>query len=214
MPTTADRNRRSTIVWLSFVVVMTFVATVLAISARSNPRSGYLAASLADLTDSPGPDPIFNIEAPLDTQRWQGIVIHDLGAPIADAESIHRMHVKSGYEGLGYHFVIGNGKGDGLGDGVVHIGYRWNEQLPGVHVAGEAGRAHNLRSIGICLVGNGDRRPPTAEQVANLTALVHRLQRALNIPAERVYRHSELFAGTTSPGRYFPAAAFDAQLLR
>lgn len=193
---------------------MTLVTGILALG-QSGSRSGFVAASVTTFgggQNADGLDAVFQIEAPLDRQRWDGIVIHHLGEPAGDAEYIHRLHTSYGYQGLGYHFVIGNG--NGMGDGVIHVGYRWNEQLPGAHVMGPAGREHNQHSIGICLVGNGDRRAFTDNQLRQLVLLVRALQRELSIPADHVYLHRDLARGTNSPGRMFPAAELREQLLR
>lgn len=206
-------SRRTQIVWTSFAAAMTAVAGILAMS-DSQPQQGFLATNLSTLNEIDGVDPVFQIQAPLDRERWTGIVIHDLGAPAGDPDSIHRQHLGYGYQGLGYHFIIGNG--NGLGDGVVHVGYRWDDQLPGAHVVGEQGEYHNERSIAICLVGNGDRRPFTDRQMAHLVSLVQRLQRELDIPADSVHLHREVATGVnppeTSPGRYFAKAQLEEQL--
>ena len=73
---------------------------------------------------------------------------------------------------------------------------------------------YNGHAIAICLVGNGDRRPFSPGQVAQLVSLVRRLQRELGIPASAVRLHRDVAGGlTTSPGRYFPAAELEQQLL-
>jgi hypothetical protein len=160
---------------------------------------------------SRGGDPIFRIDAPLDRERWTSIVIHHLGEPAGDAEYVHRLHLSFGYQGLGYHFLVGNGRG--LGDGIIHVGYRWNEQLPGAHVVGPQGDHYNLHAIGICLIGNGDRRAFTEPQIRSLQSLVQRLQQELGIPRERVYLHSDLAPETTGPGRFFAVARLEEALL-
>jgi hypothetical protein len=204
-------NRRTRVVWASFIGMMTFVTGVLMLSNGDGPPSGYLAANVGTVGEVIAGDPLFQIQAPVDADRWDSIVIHDLGQPAGDAEMIHRVHRSYGYQGLGYHFVIGNG--NGLGDGVVHVGYRWNEQLPGVHVAGPMGDYYNRHAIGICLVGNGDRRPFTEQQMNHLIRLVQRLQRELDIPSNQVFLHRDLFDGVSSPGRYFEAGRLEEQLL-
>jgi len=40
---------------------------------------------------------------------WRYIVIHHMASSRGSAGIIHRLHRKRGYDGLGYHFVIGNG---------------------------------------------------------------------------------------------------------
>lgn len=193
---------------------MTFVAGLLALGDTGFGGSQFMAASVSAIGDDrehgahEATDPA---EAPLDTERWRGIVVHHLGMPAGDAEYVHRLHLGYGYQGLGYHFLIGNG--NGLGDGVVQVGYRWHQQLPGAHVIGPAGEEHNRHSIGICLIGNGDRRPFTDKQMASLTALVQQLQSRLDLPADAIRLHRELVTGVSSPGELFAAARFHDALL-
>ena len=198
-------------VWVSFIAAMTVVMG--AFSFQGGSAGGFLATNLRTLegrsTQPEKKGRVFQIDAPI--RDWSGIVIHHLGEPAGDPQSIHRQHVAWGYQGLGYHFLIGNG--NGLGDGVVHAGYRWMEQLPGAHVAGEAGIEHNANSIGICLIGNGDRRRFTDRQIEMLQALIGQLRAELAIPADRVYLHRNLSDATTSPGSFFPAARMREHLI-
>jgi len=207
-------SRRTPIVWASFIGAMTVVLGLLALGETETQR-GFLATNIAIMTDvAPTADPVFNTSASLNHQRWTSIVIHDLGSSNGDPDSIHRQHLSYGYQGLGYHFVIGNG--NGMDDGVIHAGYRWNEQLPGVHTAGANADYHNQHSIGICLVGNGDRRPFTDRQMASLINLIQRLQRELDIPASEVYLHRDVADDAdppiSSPGRYFARSRLLDQL--
>jgi hypothetical protein len=202
--------RRTQIVWVCFLAAMTLVTALLALQG-SPVRSGFLLTSIDTVGTVPNaPDPLFQTAAAVDRNRWSGIVIHDSGEPAGDADSLNRRHVSLGYQGLGYHFLIGNG--NGLGDGVVHVGFRWNQQLPGAHVVGPNGDQHNQRSISICLIGNGSRRAFTDRQMAQLANLVQRLQQELMIPAKNVHLHRDVSSQTDSPGRYFPAARFLEQL--
>ena len=178
-------------------------------------HGGYVLASLESVNEasdqSRAAEAIFQTSVPLDRQRWTGVVIHHLGEPAGDADSVQRKHLALGLNGLGYHFLIGNG--NGLGDGVIHVGYRWTEQLPGAHVQGKQGSQQNQHSIGICLVGNGDRRPFTDRQMEQLVRLVQRLQNELDIDGRNVHLHRDLFSQTSSPGRFFTEAWFEQQLL-
>lgn len=177
----------------------------------SAAQSGFLLTSVDVIGKRPAGDAVFQIAKPLDRKRWTGIVIHHLGEPAGDADSVNRLHLSMGFKGLGYHFLIGNG--NGLGDGVVHVGYRWNEQLPGAHVLGSQGAHHNQHSIAICLIGNGNRRAFTDKQMAQLAGLVRHLQAQLNIDAEDVHLHRDLTGQTSSPGKFFAWAQFQDQLL-
>jgi N-acetyl-anhydromuramyl-L-alanine amidase AmpD len=204
-------SRRTQIVWVTFLTALTVVTGLLAFQ-DSDRHSGILLTSIDTVgSQSEAGDSIFQIAKPLDQKRWTGIVIHHLGEPAGDAESVTRKHLSMGYSGLGYHFLIGNG--NGLADGVVHVGYRWNEQLPGAHVIGAQGDHHNQHSISICLIGNGDRRSFTDRQFVQLVSLVQRLQTELGIPARNVRLHRDLSSQTGSPGRFFAAARFQEQLL-
>ena len=205
-------SHRTRTVWIVFVGAMTLLMGVFAMS-DDGPRGGFLVAtSVVPIGDRERSEPIFELEVPLDRTQWTGIVVHHLGRPAGNGESIHRLHLSHGHTGLGYHFVIGNG--NGLGDGVIHVGYRWTQQQPGVHVFDEPGEYHNRHSIGICLVGNGERREFTDRQMESLVRLVRSLQRELDIPAEQVVRHSDLVQDVSSPGRFFASSVFAEQLLR
>ncbi len=202
-------TRRTRIVWAAFAAAMTLVTGLLLLSDGRAP-TGFMAAT-PTVVGQPMANPILPRESRLDRNRWRGIVIHHSGAPAGNAETIERQHLGLGYASLGYHFVIGNGHG--MNDGVVHVGPRWNRQEPGAHVAGAESRWLNEHSVGICLVGNGDRRRFTDRQVRELVSLVRRLQEELDIPASAVRLHADV-AGVSSPGRFFPVAEFEAQLLR
>jgi N-acetyl-anhydromuramyl-L-alanine amidase AmpD len=198
-------------VWITFIAAVALVTGVLALIKDGDQRPGFLLTSVDVLGQTPKADAVFQTRRPLDRQRWHSIVIHHSGEPAGDAETIARQHAAANIKGLGYHFLIGNG--NGLGDGVVHVGYRWIDQLPGAHVTGPNQEQYNERSIAICLIGNGERRPFTDRQTAQLASLLQRLQAELDIPARNVYLHRDLSRATTSPGRFFPAAWLQEQLL-
>jgi N-acetyl-anhydromuramyl-L-alanine amidase AmpD len=190
---------------------MTLGGGLLAISDGKVSSSGFIAASPGWVSETPvAADPISNTRVPVTHGQWTGILIHHSDQPAGDAQSLHRRHLEYGLSGLGYHFVIGNG--NGMGDGVIHVGYRWTDQLAGAHAARGADQ-HNLHSIGICLIGNGDRRPFSDRQMRQLVNLVQRLQREHGIPASAVKLHREVAPGITSPGRFFAAGPLREQLL-
>jgi hypothetical protein len=216
-------SRRTRIVWGAFGAAMALACGILVLGDAEGPRP---MPAMAVVGVDAGSDGILPREASLDRARWNAIVIHHSATPAGDASTLARLHAAAGLDGLGYHFVIGNGQG--LPDGYVEAGQRWHRQQPGAHVlastratgavAVTSRRAVsadelNLRGVAICLVGNGDRRPFTDRQVHELGALVRRIQAALDIPSDRVFLHSDV-AGTTSPGRFFPASTFEDSLLR
>jgi hypothetical protein len=90
----------------------------------------------------------------------------------------------------------------------------WRDQAEGRHVSPRS-RGWNAfaDSIGVCLIGDFSRTPPSPDQFRELVELVRRLQTACgNIPASRVYPYSEIDSRSDSPGRAFPTEAFDQYL--
>ncbi len=204
---------RTKVVWLSLLGAMTMVGgMLLAVEGRPAPRVDGLAfAPLAAAGEPNSLETIFRTQQPLDTRRWQGIVIHHSNGPLGSPATIGAEHEAMGLRGLGHHFIIGNG--NGMRDGEVNVGYRWLNQLPGAHTGGPRGDEHNLHSVSICLVGDGNRRPFTAAQYERLVELTVALCRELNIPRESVYLHSQV-APTTDPGALFPTANFRRDIAR
>jgi len=222
-------TRRRFTVWASFVGGMTAVAGILLAGDRGAP-SVHAAVNVTIEGLSPVSDS--SLILPRDAKpiagQWQAIVIHHSATPAGDSITLNRQHTASGLSGLGYHFVIGNGQG--LGDGLVEVGYRWNRQLAGAHVAGATATEsqngldrtslstadadqYNRHSIGICMIGNGNRREFTDRQMHELITLVRALQAQFRIPGSAVYLHSDL-SKVTSPGKFFPTAEFEAQIRR
>ena len=135
---------------------------------------------------------------------WNYIVLHHTAAESGSVESIHEEHLKrkdkngKHWLGVGYHFVIGNGKG--MGDGEIEPTFRWRQQLQGAH-AGVAD--FNQHGIGIVLVGNFEESPPTRAQTASIKKLVGILKRDFGIVGSKIVGHSDVKA-TECPGKHFP----------
>lgn len=202
---------RPRIVWLALLAATTSVAGLLmALDGKPTPRLDGLALSAPlDATTPTGIETIFKTRSELDRANWDGIVIHHSSSPHGSFAQLASDHEQRGLAGLGHHFVIGNGSG--AGDGEIHVGYRWLDQLPGAHTGGPNVDSYNRRSIGICLIGDGDRRDFSDLQLRRLIQLVSALQAEFAIPNERV-RLGRDIASTTSPGRYFPETAFRGRL--
>lgn len=208
----APISRRAGMVWGVLVGAMTCSASLLmALDRGAAPRMDglTLAPLMASAGVTPSIEAVLQTRAPLDHERWQAIVIHHSGSPVGKPATIDADHRRLNLKGLGYHFVIGNG--EGMEDGEVHVGYRWMDQVPGAHAAGDNAEWYNLHSIGICLVGDGDRGAFTDEQLRRLLDLVNALAREFKIPRDRIYLHSDI-APTNDPGRLFPAALFREQV--
>ena len=181
------------------------------LDSGSSVRSDGLALTpLMGIDRSVGMDSIFQTTKDPAASQWDSIVIVHSGSPAGSPADIAEEHKSLGYDGLGFHFVIGNGKR--MGDGEIHVGYRWLDQRSGADLAGVRGGFDSGSAIEICLVGDGDRRPFSDEQMHRLAQLVDALCDRLGISTENVHLHKDL-AGTSSPGQYFPQAEFE-QLLQ
>ncbi len=131
-------------------------------------------------------------------RAWQYIVIHHSATDSGSAASFDQAHKAKGWDGLGYDFVIGNGRG--TADGAVEVGYRWRQQLRGAHAGDETMNKHG---IGICLVGDFSRSRPTAAQMRSLTRLCNFLADYCGIAPENLRLHGDV-KQTECPGRNFP----------
>jgi hypothetical protein len=206
-------SRRAQVVWASLVLSMTVVGGGLFLIDRG-PVAAAEGLSLTPLMATSGVstvEGVLNTRVPLDYDRWQAIVVHDSGSPYGTEASLDAQARANNLKGLGYHFVIGNG--NGLDDGEILVGGRWRNQVPGAHAAGNRADWFNRHSIGICLVGDGNRSRPTQKQMQSLALLADTLCREFKITNDRVYLHSQI-APTDDPGRLFPEAAFRARLPR
>lgn len=140
---------------------------------------------------------------------WRVIVVHHSDSPKATPQSMNQWHLQRGWEnGLGYHFVIGNGVN--TGDGQIYVGPRWKRQIQGAHCKTGAGRFFGIprpsgffndRGIGICLIGDFESGRPTAKQMAALTELIAFLCRECDIPSTAIYGHGEVTKQTLCPGK-------------
>ena len=144
-------------------------------------------------------------------RRWRYLVIHHMASPKGSAAVIHRMHKKRGWDGLGYHFVIGNGSL--TGDGAVEVGYRWTHQQKGAHARARPGDDNrwNLHGIGICLVGDFTKTAPSARQLDVLVRLVRALRAEYDVSFNNVVPH-RLVRSTECPGPKFPWQEFLARI--
>ena len=135
---------------------------------------------------------------------WKYVVLHHSAAPSGGYAQIDRDHRKvRGYNGCGYHFVIGNGTESP--DGQIEVAQRWSDQKGGAHCRDGKTADVNEYGIGICLVGDFDHAPPTPKQVAAARALVAYLQDRYTIDPEHVGTHTHLASGHVAcPGRQFP----------
>jgi len=96
------------------------------------------------------------------------LVVHCSASPQNrgdDAKTIHRWHKERDWSGIGYHYVI-------LETGEVQAGRP--EYWTGAHV-----RGYNSRSLGICLIGDGEYTDNQLESLrSKLRLLKHKYPNA------------------------------------
>lgn len=201
-------NRRPLVIWGAFVAAMTLVGGLLIITDPS-PAPKVGSFYIADFTNLPLGN-IFETSTPIKHDLWTNIVIHHSGRSFGSSESIAKEHQDIGLKGLGYHFIIGNG--NGMDDGSLHVGYRWNYQIPGSQNVFESdNNNNNNHTINICVVGNGNKHQFSDRQINRLRTLVIGLQRELGITIDNVSLYSDLYESSFSPGKFFPTD-FNEQL--
>ena len=149
------------------------------------------------------PDDLF---APPKADRpWKYVVIHHSANPTGGYDQIDREHRKiQGWDGCGYHFVIGNGTDSP--DGQIEVARRWASQKQGLHCRNGKYPDINEYGIGICLIGDFDKSEPTAKQLAAVKALTAYLAERYQIPANKIGTHGQMASSQTAcPGENFPA---------
>jgi N-acetylmuramoyl-L-alanine amidase len=145
---------------------------------------------------------------------WKAIIIHHSATDKGCLASIDDYHRKNnGWDGIGYDFVIGNGKG--AGNGSIESTFRWKGQKTGAHCKTDYSNWANIDGIGICLVGNFDESRPSGNQMESLSKLVRFLSKRYNIPAGRIYGHNTTPGHSTKtdcPGKNFSMSRLKATL--
>jgi N-acetyl-anhydromuramyl-L-alanine amidase AmpD len=142
--------------------------------------------------------------APVAAARpWRWLVIHHSATAAGSVAAFDRGHRERGWDGVGYHFVIGNGHGMPLGE--IRATARWLDQAAGAH-AGQA--EYNADGIGICLIGDYDTAPPDPLVLERLAWLCAVLLRRHDLPPSALIGHDQVPGkATRCPGRHFDLAA-------
>jgi len=192
--------RSGTIKTLGLLVAALSVGTFVLLLIESGPARPTVPLSLQALGENaPKAELAFihKTEVPLQYIKWRNVVVHDRGA---DGEAVPD-HC---------HFLIGSE--EKFGDGAIVRTRLWQLQKQGRHIY-VPGHSFDSESIGVCLLHDCRRGAPTRRQLGALIHLVRALQMTCQVPADRVYLHSEL-GGGDCPGEHFPARAFRSRLLR
>ena len=150
---------------------------------RPKPKQQRPKASPRRSSAPPGWAPPKNFSRP-----WRWIVIHHSATDFGSAKIFDRAHRARGWDELGYHFVINNGRGGT--DGNVEVGSRWTKQKWGAHCK-TPDNAYNNYGIGICIVGDLSHRLPSRAQLKSLRELVIFLSDRYGIRPANVIGHRD-----------------------
>ncbi|HOY10309.1 MAG TPA: N-acetylmuramoyl-L-alanine amidase [Candidatus Omnitrophota bacterium] len=141
--------------------------------------------------------------------RWKYIIVHHSATQEGSSLQFHRHQQEKGWDSVGYHFVIDNGK-SGKPDGFIEITPRWLKQQHGAHCKASD---MNTVGIGICLVGNFNEREVSPAQMNALVYLVNELRRYYKIPKNNILGHRHVPGSKTDcPGNRFPWDKFKRQI--
>lgn len=144
-----------------------------------------------------GPESSFQAKA---EDRWTHIVIHHSGSNVDNLKSINNSHINNGWDGIGYHFIIGNGVK--TIDGKVEETFRYRQLKDGAHAL-TPDLFYNKHAIGICLIGNFNEMNPSEKQMISLKNLILSLKGEFSIFNKNIMIHKEVKA-TECPGKNFP----------
>jgi len=194
---------RKFIVMASLACVLTLTSALL-LALAPPPLVPDASASLFAVDNPASLDVVFDTAVEVRPGRWTYIYVRHSATPTGSAATLATPR-----NGLGDHFVIGNG--DGAIDGEIQIGQRWNHQTP----AAPPPQAAEIdpTCISICLIGDFDRSLPTPTQMRRLAQLVNTLQGKLGVSADRVSFITTQPNSAAAIGKYFPSTAFRSQLI-
>lgn len=135
------------------------------------------------------------------------IVLHHSASPSGNVAEFRRSHIERGFSDIGYHVLIGNGRG--AGNGEIQYGRPTSKDGAGVY-------GNNRRKLHIVCVGNfeedhsGFTGPMSIEQYNALRVVIADLARKFRTKAgdrPALVGHREIALpghGTLCPGSLFP----------
>ncbi len=159
----------------------------------------------------PGAAPMKHVITLYPSRKWKYIIIHHSATDYGSAQEFNKVHLKKGWQGVGYHFIIDNGT-CGKADGQIETTHRWINQMDGAHCKADG---MNEKGIGVCLVGNFSKRGVSVsqKQMNSLVYLVRTMRDYYDIPNRNIMGHGQVpGAKTECPGTRFPWKSFRARL--
>lgn len=197
------KSERKFIVFTSLVGVLTLTSALLLALAPA-PLTADASNSLFAIDAPESLDAVFSTATPTRAGQWKYIYIHQSKTLSGNAATLGQRT-----NGLGDHFLIGNG--EGTFDGEVQYSQRWIHQNSALPPAGAD--KIDPSCVSICVVGDFDSTLPTPTQMRRLSQLVTVLQSRLGIPQENVILATQSTGTSAGAGKYFPATSFRETLL-
>ena len=144
------------------------------------------------------------------THRWNYIVIHHSAGSYGNIEFLQKVHrerqSKDPLDAIPYHYIVGNG--NGLGVGVVKSDWRQAWNIWGMHVS-RHNVDRNFRGLGICLIGNFEKKNISQKQYQAVVTLTKELMKKYNISITNISGHGYTKGEQTKcPGKHFPMERF------
>jgi hypothetical protein len=131
------------------------------------------------------------------------VIVHNSGFAAGNADTLRWYHrVVNKWPDIGYHFVIGNGKGGYSVEGGIETGR--DVRLQGAHTQG-----HNHDSISVCLIGSFKTRPPSQLMAHALDNLLFYLCLEYDLDERDIYGHRDF-----NPRKSCPGSKVDMETLR
>lgn len=122
------------------------------------------------------------------TSEYPGMDRHNDVEVVKKISDFHRERRQ--WADIGYHFLIGR-------DGRIYEGR--STEIQGAHV-----RNNNPHNLGISLIGNFNKHPPSKEQLRTLRSFLRLQQRKHQVPNSKVFGHRD-FNATECPGKFLYA---------
>lgn len=141
-------------------------------------------------------------------KKWQYLMLHHTATgPNETVESIRAMHLKRGFNDIGYHYLIVRKDGKG------YLKSGRPDTKAGAHCPGWNSKALGLSVVGYFHPGNKLSEVMSEALYQYVLAAVCHLCKKYNIPASRLLAHREKKA-TACPGDWFAFARLKCDVER
>lgn len=109
------------------------------------------------------------------------VIHHTVTAEDATVQQIRQMHLDKGYWDVGYHYLISPAKGMIVGRDINATGAHALSEKPGA-------KPMNYYGIGISLIGDYSKAPPSDKTINELAYLIKRLAAKPEMPNIKISR--------------------------